>query len=161
MQSSHCKQYTLLTQINTSYQYHLQKTEEAQQTKRIESINMPLSSALVTGKRTGAIFPGSNGKVGAPCQIPSNCFMLLQPLLLLLLLLCPLQLSCSSPSLSSVSSSTVPGPSSQRIGAKLPPFLGSKGTLTPRTGRSPPAVATPTSSPLAPPPYSRCSCCSV
>ena len=115
----------------------------------------------VTGKRTGAIFPGSNGKVGAPCQIPSNCFMLLQPLLLLLLLLCPLQLSCSSPSLSSVISSTVPGPSSQRIGAKLPPFLGSKGTLTPRTGRSPPAVATPTSSPLAPPPYSRCSCCSV
>ena len=85
--------------------------------------------ALRVGHRQkkGAIFPGSNGKVGAPCQIPSNCFLLLQPLLLLLLLLCLLQLSCCTPSFSSIISPTALATSSQRAGAKLPPFPGSKG----------------------------------
>ena len=92
------------------------------------------------------------------CSMPiiSNCFLLMQPLLLLLLLLCLLQLSCGPPRFPPSSPPPCQAHRPSESVLSYPRSLGRKDTLTPRTGRCPPSAATPTSSPPAPPPYSRC-----
>ena len=120
--------------------------------KRNESTNMSLSSARVAGERTGAIFPGSNGKVGARCQIPSNGVPLLLRMRMRLLL------SRRSLAFCSITLPTVPGASSRRIGAKLSLLPASKGYVDARTApglllfllgvqtiRSAPSLSTPSS----------------
>ena len=72
------------------------------------------------------VFPGSNGKVGTPCHLPSNRLLQVMPTLLLLLP-CPYP-SCPLSSLPSIyPPPNAPGQSSRRIGAKLPLFPWSNG----------------------------------
>ena len=180
---SHYKQYTLLVaQMNISITVSLREnTKTHTKTKQIEtptclcpphfprikreswcSMTNPIqllaaAAAAAAAAVVTAVFPGSNGKVGAPSQMPSDRFLLLR---------CCCCCCCCCCRAGSPRSPPSPPPPCQahRPSESVPSYplsLGRKGTSVPHTGRSSPSPATPTSSPPAPPPCSRCCCCSA